>query len=118
MNGQSSGFSKAVVSDCFLVLTPAYRIVAAEWQLTNAYLGRELATIDLLLERLNSKGEDTIKLVEQEEVLERNLKNLFSIRRRCVNYLEWVGDAQNQIHLHGQPSVSQIAKPNKKRGSS
>lgn len=66
-------------------------------------MDRELATIEWALEKLNGKEENRPKPVEQSEQLERNLNDLFSLRRRCTRYLEWVADAQKQSRLRGQP---------------
>jgi hypothetical protein len=90
-----SEFSTTAVKDCFHVLTAAYRMTAADWRLTNAYLDREVITIEYILEKTENNG--TFQL-------ERCQKDLFAARRQCAQYIEWVAIMQKQCRLRGQLS--------------
>jgi hypothetical protein len=85
-------YLKACATDTFLVLYEGYRIIASEWLVANEYIKRELANIELRLE----KTEPTF------QELELRLKELYRIRRRCNKYYELVTEAASQCENRGQ----------------
>ncbi|KAF2176590.1 hypothetical protein K469DRAFT_755601 [Zopfia rhizophila CBS 207.26] len=79
-------------TDAFLVLYEGYRIIASEWLVANEYIKRELANIELRLEKTESTFQE----------LEALLKELYRIRRRCNKYCELVTEAASQCKNRGQ----------------
>jgi Mg2+ and Co2+ transporter CorA len=85
-------YLRACATDPFLVFYEGYRIIASEWLVANEYIKRELANIELRLEKTESTFQE----------LELRLKELYRIRRRCNKYRELVMEAASQCENRGQ----------------
>jgi Mg2+ and Co2+ transporter CorA len=85
-------YLRTCATDTFLVFYEGYRIIASEWLVANEYIKRELANIELRLEKTESTFQE----------LEMRLKELYRIRRRCNKYRELVMEAASQCKNRGQ----------------
>jgi Mg2+ and Co2+ transporter CorA len=85
-------YLRTCATDTFLLFYEGYRIIASEWLVANEYIKRELANIELRLEKTESTFQE----------LELRLKELYRIRRRCNKYRELVMEAASQCKESGQ----------------
>jgi Mg2+ and Co2+ transporter CorA len=88
-------YRKTCATDPFLTLYEGYRIIASEWLVVNEYVKRELANIERHLEKKDLK-ESTF------QELEKHLKELYRIRRRCNKDHDLVVEAASQCEKRGQ----------------
>jgi Mg2+ and Co2+ transporter CorA len=85
-------YLRTCATDTFLIFYEGYRIIASEWLVANEYIKRELANIELRLEKTESTFQE----------LELRLKELYRIRRHCNKYRELVIEAASQCKNRGQ----------------
>jgi len=90
---KDDSYLKTCFTNPFLTLYEGYRIIASEWLVVNEYVKRELANIERHLEKQGSTFRE----------LERHLKELYRIRRRCNKDHELVLEAFWQCEKRGQP---------------
>jgi len=89
-------YRKTCATDPFLALYEGYRIIASEWLVVNEYVKGELANIERHLEKKDLKDSTF-------QELEKHLKELYRIRRRCNKDHELVVEAASQCEKRGQP---------------
>jgi len=79
----------------YKVLGAMYRVMAAEWMVTNTYSTRELNNVDWRLQDGRGNGLKTAKEFEE------NLITLFSLRRRVSRYLALISLQRSSCESQG-----------------
>lgn len=82
----------------FIVLEGLYRILAAEWVITNTYVYRDINAIEWKLQDGRQYG------LQTAEQFEETLRTLFFMRRRVNRYQRLVREQQEAISAHGPES--------------